>query len=217
MNDDGGITASGYHWLGGETKRLSPKSFASNVLCQRHNSSLSALDAMALELFRALDGRWAERTDTTFMYQLSGGDIERWLLKVACGALESGNILAPDVDTSVTKTWLEILFGERDFEEGQGLYVAVPGDHVGPVHRGVSIGTVTSKSEKRLIGFRVAVCGLELLLSMVPMKDEHFRQFIVRHRPRELFITGKQYETIVELCWPVRKPGSSIIIRGGPE
>jgi hypothetical protein len=45
---------SGYTWLGGTTKSLTPKALRAKILCARHNSALSPLDAVAGDLFEAV-------------------------------------------------------------------------------------------------------------------------------------------------------------------
>lgn len=85
---------SGAPWLTGGTREISVKALASRVLCERHNQSMSRLDALGERFFRYLrDDQIAlasgEDTDVerdTFTL-LSGPDLELWLLKIFWGGL----------------------------------------------------------------------------------------------------------------------------------
>ncbi len=49
------LTVTGFPWVPHGEKVVSPSALASKILCQRHNSALSPLDAIAVHLFQAFD------------------------------------------------------------------------------------------------------------------------------------------------------------------
>lgn len=99
---DGRFIVSGMRWGGGVNRELSTRALASNILCSRHNSALSALDLEVGRLFKV----WQvyrhvmeSRIKTRLFAIFTGSTIERWLVKFLLGAVASGTFrseLNPD-------------------------------------------------------------------------------------------------------------------------
>jgi hypothetical protein len=131
------VLASGFHWLHGNPKEVPTKALTARVLCERHNSALSPLDSVAQRLMDAFNCLNAKRQEgfsdrKEHIYLFNGHDVERWVLKVLCGIVVSGN--ASTDGESIrgwrpSEQWLRILFGEAQFPQRWGLYMrnAVPG------------------------------------------------------------------------------------------
>jgi len=108
----GTFTATGFPWQAtGRSISLTADGFAAKVLCSKHNSLLSRLDTFAKEFFGAfyqcVRGGVQGLTDVNdSTFEFSGRDLERWLLKVACGATASGNQGGPS--RSVPREWVEV-------------------------------------------------------------------------------------------------------------
>jgi hypothetical protein len=64
------------------------------------------------------------RTDKVVLF--SGPDLERWMLKVLCGVLVSGNASLGGEKAVFTlpSDWLEVLMGRRPMQARRGLGVA---------------------------------------------------------------------------------------------
>ena len=93
----GSGSVSGFAWQNGETKEMDFASLTSKILCDRHNSALSPLDAEAGKLFVALAEIDATLADAAPPapprdYLISGADLERWLLKVLLGICHAKGI-----------------------------------------------------------------------------------------------------------------------------
>ena len=120
----GAPTVSGLPWLpNGEQKRVSLASLTGNMLCVRHNQALSKLDAIAANFFRFFTANWSEHAIEVFLVR--GYDLERWLLKMLCGIVVSGNATLHGQRLSTwtpPAKWLEILFGSTDVEAPAGLH-----------------------------------------------------------------------------------------------
>jgi hypothetical protein len=122
-----GLTISGLPWIpAGEQRRVSIESLTGKVLCTRHNQALSPLDTIAAGFFQFFTIQWS--THNVEVYLTRGYDLERWLLKMLCGLVVSGNATldgqrlsnwAPPVE------WLDILFGTADVESPAGLHSIV--------------------------------------------------------------------------------------------
>ena len=84
-----GMTISGPNWLTeGEERNISLASLTSKVLCERHNAALSPLDGVGKRFFEYIM-RGIEQSD---ILMINGYEVERWMLKLLCGYLASGNI-----------------------------------------------------------------------------------------------------------------------------
>ena len=201
LNRDDDLRVSGLRWQQeGQQKVLSPNALASKILCDRHNSALSSLDAIAVRLFGAFNEEGASGSGRQLLYLFSGADLERWLLKILCGLVYSRSLAIENAtEVAIPKQWLEILFGNADFLEGQGLYVCtVPGHRFeGPY--GLMLQAIAGSGG--VSGLGLWVCGYELILSMSGFPSRSFDGRTVAYRPLELHTTGPEFEKSIILCW----------------
>lgn len=121
-----GIAGAGWQ-PADEIKDVSAMSLTVKVLCERHNNSLSPLDAEAARLFRTLrdfDAGFRESVaaPTSEEVIINGADVERWMLKAVAAMALGGVVRTPALRSDTP--WLEVLFGYRDWPAGWGLYVA---------------------------------------------------------------------------------------------
>jgi hypothetical protein len=126
------------------------------VLCRRHNSALSRLDATGERLFRAI--REGVVLVPAFGYRsLPGPDVERWLLKVACGsrAVEKKEI---------PFEWLRLLFGSSEIPPPRGLYMDVPLGQTLHATRGVQFAGYRRGEDQS--GAEVVIDGLRFTLDL---------------------------------------------------
>jgi hypothetical protein len=102
----------------------------SKILCKGHNSFLGRrFDPAGLAMFKAMEALHyavANEADLVQTFRVNGDDFERWGLKTFLGGLFSGAFRVTD-DKTMKKVypppeWLEILFKESEFPEGEGLY-----------------------------------------------------------------------------------------------
>lgn len=197
----GGLHVSGLRWQSGDgPASFAPDALASKVLCDRHNSALSPLDAIAVRLFRSFDELHAAGSEIRVLYLFSGHDVERWLLKILCGLVVGKHLsLLASTHVDVPTEWLAILFGNAEFAPGQGLYMP---RGVGEVLAGPT-GLVLAPMLVRgnLVGLKALVCGYELLLSLeaFPGRVLDGRQLV--YRPLELHTVGPAYEKSVLFSW----------------
>jgi hypothetical protein len=213
LNANKTLQVSGLPWLTTQKKTVPPDALASKILCQRHNSALSPLDAIAVRLFEAFDEGDISGDEQKSLYLFSGHDIERWLLKILCGVAYSGT-LRPDrkTDLSIPKQWLEILFGYAAFPQNQGLYVCNDIGHVFGGPHGLALRAITNS--ERLTGLGLLICGYEFILSMSGFPNRRFdgRQFVFR--PFEFYTTdNKHFEKSVVLSWEEAADLGTIVCR----
>lgn len=101
----GAITLDGPNWTRRPTSDLHPNDFKANILCQRHNSALSSLDAAAGNLFRVAPDYQqrlpAEAAANAEFALFDGETIERWMLKTLWG-LSAAKAARTRHDTRIT-------------------------------------------------------------------------------------------------------------------
>jgi len=200
LNRDNDLRVGGLPWITSKEQVLPPSALASRVLCERHNSALSILDAIAVRLFQAFDEEGAAGSSQQLIYLFSGHDLERWLLKILCGITCSKNVsLEVEADLSIPEYWLRILFGELQFPDEQGLYVCKTRGHRFEGPRGLQLRTITGRG--RLTGMGLWICGYELILSMSGLPSRRFDGREFAYRPLELHATGIAYEKSILLSW----------------
>ncbi len=157
----------GLPFLNGERKKLSAASLASNCLCEFHNSFLHTLDDVAIAVFEKLVNLF----DGDYPVLLAWGpSFERWCLKALLGTtaaeqvrFQNGKTFSQD---DIPLEWVEILFGLRDFQVGQGLYMPV---HVGkPVKARRHLELSYLGNGDQLGGISLALAGSEFMISLAP-------------------------------------------------
>lgn len=117
---EGRILLSGSPWLGqNEVKPVNTSGLAANILCSRHNTSLSPLDSIGRKFFDFIMGKDVQ---SEFL-MVNGDEIERWMLKVLCGGLSSGFFGPEHKGWQPPDEWLQILFGSGIVPDGSGLYI----------------------------------------------------------------------------------------------
>ena len=200
-----GIIISGMPWIpDGQHKRVSRASLTGKMLCERHNHALSPLDATAAEFFQFFTTEWTREAVEVFLTR--GYDLERWLLKMLCGLVGSGNATLdgnrlpgwrPPAD------WLKILFGSADVEAPAGLHSIVGKYHVVPASLHV---TPVFRSDTALpIAIAFAVEGIGFLFAMEelpPMNRPSATVAETRYRPMALQLRKDTRIREAHLGWP---------------
>lgn len=209
LNRNKNLTVSGFSWQTAQEQVLPPNAIAANILCERHNSTLSPLDAMAVRLFEALSQKGTKEKAEKSLHLINGHDVERWLLKVLCGLAASGN-LEPEraVDLDIPRSWLEILFSQREFPNGWGLYVCNQVGHKFGGPHGIAIKAISNLNH--ITGLGVEVCGYELVLSMSGFQERRFDNRSFVYRPFEFYANSPLFEKSIVFSWQGEFDGGTI-------
>lgn len=197
---DGRVQVSGLPWLKAPTHALSPQALQSKILCERHNGSLSPLDALALQFFCRVESWWTNAQGTPTREFFPGLDLERWMLKLLAGWIAAGNA-GPEIN--IPKDWLHVLWSERGaLEPPNGLYFAFSGEPT-PVLHGFNVRVLSEAPTNLAYGALVETQGLRFLLfagdgrGRPELEKEHAEW---RYRPA-LFEVGSQ-DIGLDLAWP---------------
>lgn len=200
LNRNNNLTVQGLPWVKNESQVVSPNSLASKVLCERHNTALSPLDAIAVRLFQAFDEQGVHGSGQQLFHLFNGHDLERWLLKILCGITCSKNLaLDTEADVSIPDYWLDILFCGAQFPDHQGLYACKSRGHRLEGPHGLQLRAITGRG--RLSGIGLWVCGYELILSMSGFPSRLFDGREFAYRPLEFYATAQDFEKSVVFSW----------------
>lgn len=124
------IRIKGAAWQEAGTEASIPiKTFSSKVLCLAHNRMLSPLDTTAgvfAEALLAINGKPQERNSGKRFFRIvSGIDVERWMLKVYCGALAAGLTRKSDKNRAIgdiDRQLIDLILGYANWPTGWGLF-----------------------------------------------------------------------------------------------
>jgi len=165
------IEMGGLYWKApGELVQLGINNLGSKVLCKRHNSALSPLDAAAGRLFRTLQEIAADiRNDSPSSegkwFFVGGELIELWCLKVLCGLYYSNQITNQHQRISNTckldvERFIRAL-DDRQFRQPCGLYLRVNADGALKVEESVTTSPLCDADRNLLVGITIGVHGIE--------------------------------------------------------
>jgi hypothetical protein len=163
------IEISGMPWLDpGERRTVGIGALTANVLCRRHNSALSPLDTVAAEFFAALkeiDANFAKRSLSRkgLKFSISGEALELWMLKATCGiCLSFGEIDGAKIVRDYVFELAKVIraFFERNWDANAGLHLLLTAAPV-EAHNRVSVSPAFNNKEKRAVGMRLNIRGLQ--------------------------------------------------------
>jgi len=214
------VAIDGVHWLAPSERKVVNR-LTANILCSRHNSALSVLDTQAGQFLRtiksihaSLGGKSVSRKRLVSI--VSGEALELWILKIGCGlfyskiASHSRQQIARDhtIEGSIIA---EALCSKRWFPHC-GLYMrAAMGQRV-PGVNAISMAPGTLVGEKRYVGVRVWIIGLEFAVMFDP-RGTNPTQLAAdgwHFRPTDISFRSKQRTHWLILTWPAGVPSRVI-------
>ena len=216
------VAINGAPWLSaGETREVGISSLTAKILCRRHNSALSPLDAMAGEFCRQLRAIYAdcERKSISRKREvtlISGEALELWMLKAACGFFFSKNAAkdgARLIDDHLLNQEVVIdCFFRNHWAPGGGLYIRASQGHAFDVNRSVAFAPLTASGDKQVVGAGLFLLGLEFMILFDPIAADSGR--LTRegwfHRPSELLFEAGRRSYAILLTWEPGTPPRSI-------
>ena len=145
---------------GAPMRELPPeRTLEAKILCERHNHTLSQLDADAAHVLRAVREGLGPTPPSYPGRIVPGQNLERWLVKVLCGLLAIAK-------ESVPLGLLEILFGYREIVAPRGLRMHAPLGEIISASRGeVSYGTYRGV-DGAVSGAEVSFDGVRFILDL---------------------------------------------------
>jgi len=210
----GSVSIRGFPWCAEQFKTVGINSLTANILCRKHNSELSEVDAAAGTAWRVLrevfdlleDLRIAEAVTKTrqkiarHKYRLDGTRLERWCFKTTINMVASGNVRGFPSDWEPRRELVQYVFGRATLAAGCGVGLAVVlGERiVDRDHVSFDLMRFVGRREESpdVEGFLMAFRGLRLAGSSIrPLESLHTPTNFanperVMLRPRKFIFTG---------------------------
>lgn len=196
----------GVKWVPeGNQKEVSINSLTGKILCSRHNHALSPLDATAIKFFEFFTKPWDGDKDEILL--LSGAELERWMLKMLCGIVASGNATFGKTTGKwqPPQNWLRILYGTDKIEAPAGLH-CITGEYR-EVTELVQIVPISSPSSEELIGLSIVISGIGFIFSMEEIEGtfvkDHLqsKRFQTHYRPEAFQLNNGQNRREAHFGW----------------
>lgn len=206
------IDVVGLSWLPKEQlTSIGKKNLVSNVLCEQHNSVLSPLDAAVghlVEAIGAIDADLLSTAPSGLTFQVSGADVERWVLKTLFGLVHSGQIKTQSGTPFLLKPkCLELLCNPAvRWPLGWGLYVATPATKI---FHSSSLELIPhhNSATNEMLSLGLKFNGIEMNFLMG--RPDHTGVFGV-HRPRQLIFKKGEIQSTISFDWHGRKAGKDV-------
>ncbi len=198
--------AKGMKWIPkGNQKEIAINSLTGKVLCNRHNHALSLLDTTAIQFFKFFTKPWDGEKDDILL--LSGFELERWMLKMLCGIVASGNATFEKTTEKwqPPQNWLRIMYGTDKIEAPAGLH-CITGEYR-EVTESVQIVPIRSPSSEEPVGLSIVISGIGFIFSMEGIEGtfikDHLQseRFQTHYRPEAFQLNNGQNRREVHFGW----------------
>ncbi len=195
------FTVSGFPWQKRDaTQSLRKSNITAKVLCRKHNSELSPIDSSAQRFLETIyhltrGGIQGAIDVSQLRFDFEGRNLERWLLKVACGAIASGNYGGEN--RTVPPEVVEILFGQRSWPEYFCLYS--PGkkrEYTVPARDHMQFDFRRNRSNKCLMGVTCYFMSIDLTLVL-----GNYLEVPGLKRPKVLVYSHEDRQIEIDLKW----------------
>ena len=218
--DQRDVFVRGMPWQKAEVQRLSPDSLTAKILCRRHNSALSPLDAHAQRLFLGIEEashhaskRSLSRKPQFFM--TSGDAVELWAMKTLAGLYASEidfetpgykfrafavpmDAIARELTSDRPNSFIRMIvpLGEEEHEALLG-------------RRAVSIGPIVDGESDKLLGLLIRLHGFAFYFFIDPVVREEAANEITR--PDIIDFIGPVRTSRIYLSWRDKSGPSQIV------
>jgi hypothetical protein len=206
LAQDGPLTIGGLPGQApGTVNQLSVDALRSNILCTRHNSALSPLDALAARFFGSFPHVTGNVPPKAGLRLFCGPDIERWMLKILCGGVYSGILRARTKGPFRWRpqpAWLHHLYTGTPIPAPCGLYLSQkPGDWVN-TSQAVEVACLSNGANA--YGLIVVIHGFRFIFTMgrptQPLPADSILQGAA-HRPSSFVFSNPGVETALMFDW----------------
>ena len=208
------VEVVGLTWLPKDRlSAIGKSSLVANVLCSKHNSDLSPLDALAgrfIESIGAIDAELQKDAPAELKYSFDGPSLERWVIKTMLGLVHSRQI--------AQRSGTPFLIKQKCFDLlcspvarwpfGWGLYASLPEEKV---HHSSSFELIPSHNPEtgELVSVKLKFNGIEFTFLMG--RPDSPGSFGI-HRPNELVFVKGGVNCSVALKWGAQKAGKPVVL-----
>jgi hypothetical protein len=199
----------GAPWLKpGEMKTLATRSLVANILCARHNSAFADVDTAAIRLFQFINEIRLQLSTKTLSrrdkcYVVSGDDLEIWATKALLGMFHSQPQNTVLADYAINQPIIEEIIRTAHLPRVCGIYLNARLGIPRPHHEHeITVGTITLKSEMRLIGLVIDMGGVSFDFLIDPLGINTLGDMDGKlYRPAHLMFENKTRAHVIFLSW----------------
>ena len=213
------VNVTGWPGLGpGEVKQIGITGLTSKILCKRHNSGFSKVDAVASRFFEILtdihtDARTSSLSRKKHFYLFNGEDLEMWAAKVLLDLFYSEPKASPLRDYSIDKDIVRTLFAAGRLPPDCGLYLgATLGDRITYNRKELMVGTITDPNHRRLLGliFYIESVPFEFLIDNSGLSiSAEIRA--TRYRLPHITFEGRGRSHTICFSWPANPNNRGLV------
>lgn len=198
-----GVKIAGLPWIPAEQFRIVGKNrLVSKILCRRHNTALSPLDAGAGRFIRTIGHYDSDFNNPNPQSELSlfcGEDLERWMLKTVCGMVAANQVAQQRIPLSIDipVNWIQLLTGAVQWPPNWGLYITIPKKQT---YHSISFEFIpkTHPETNQVLAADFVFHGLQF--SLLLGTPDHPSAWGV-YRPRTLIFRKDGVEKMIEVSW----------------
>jgi hypothetical protein len=197
------VKIAGLPWIPREQfKKVGKSGLSSKILCRRHNSSLSPLDAEAGRLVRTIgkfDSEFNTANPKPEIAIFCGENIERWMLKTVCGMVAAKQVSQDGnpVASKILETWPELLVDTTKWPPAWGLYATLPDKQI--YHsRSFAFVAKTRPDNYNVLAAEFVLHGIQFSLVLGKPNQPAARGI---YRPRTLRFSNDAVEKLIEISW----------------
>jgi hypothetical protein len=174
----------------------------------RHNSAFSDVDIAAIRLFKFVTTINADLAEKSLsrkkeFYIVSGDDLEMWATKALLGLFHAQPKNTELTEYAINHTVVEHSIRMARLPKSCGIYLnAQLGTRRVHHENEITVGTITLKDERRLIGLVIDIGGVSFDFLMDPLGVNTLRQGETKlYRPAHLMFEGLRRAHVIFLCW----------------
>jgi hypothetical protein len=207
------VKIAGLHWQKeGQIQNVAKAGLVSKVLCTKHNEMLSPFDGEMGRLHATIN-----KYDTSLQTDeplddfniFCGEDLEKWMLKTTCNYIVSNQIYSGEqkVECKMNELYVDILFGNKPFPEGWGLYIDASGDSKIQHHNYLSLSFTVKNDTLRMT--KLILNGLTFYLLLEKPTDS--KKGII-YKPRGIEIKKGEVKKVMEICWQNKRYNQGVFL-----
>jgi len=206
------VKIGGLHWQKeGQVQNISKAGLVSKVLCSKHNEMLSPFDAEMGRLHATIK-KYDTSLQTDELDEFSifcGEDLEKWMLKTTCNYIVSNQIYSGEqkVECKMKEIYVDILFGNKPFPEGWGLYIDASGDDKIQHHNYLNLSFTVKDDTLRMT--KLTLNGLTIYLLLERPTDS--KKGII-YRPRAIEMKKCEVKKVMEISWQDKQYNQGVFL-----
>jgi hypothetical protein len=204
------LRVQGLPWLKpGEQITLRPNDIVAKVLCEKHNNQLSPVDTETARFLKTIytctrGGIQGVVPLDDLCFEFDGTLVERWMLKVICGAIAAG--AHGGYSRNVPRRWVEVLYQKRPWPPEFTFYLLKETQYKVPGYDHVQVDFIPDDSGEFVKGVTFHFMGFNMTLALG-------RYTGVPGIPRcsskmEVGMRNEDREIYVKLRWPENAGGN---------